>query len=131
VHARELRRKDASLTRKGIAFKSSVVWSPRAEPVFGMRDDISLDFSHRPELSRYEALAGEHRAVAQYARKGDVYVFLHVGVPRVIQGQGIGGRLVQYALDDVRAVGGRVVPRCPFVADWIRRNPGYADLLAP
>jgi predicted GNAT family acetyltransferase len=33
-------------------------------------------------------------------------------------------------LDDVRARGHTVVPRCWFVAEFIEQNPSYADLLA-
>jgi len=33
-------------------------------------------------------------------------------------------------LEDVRAQGFKVVPRCPFVADYINRHPEFADLLA-
>jgi predicted GNAT family acetyltransferase len=95
-----------------------------------MSEELVLTLRHRPEASCYEALVGALRAEADYVRSGDVFTFTHVGVPPVIEGRGVGGRLVQFALDDVRAQGGRVIPRCPFVRAWIRRNPSYADLLA-
>ncbi|MEW6420481.1 MAG: GNAT family N-acetyltransferase [Deinococcota bacterium] len=38
--------------------------------------------------------------------------------------------MVQAALDDTRAQGCRVVPACPFVAAFIQKHPGYADLVA-
>jgi uncharacterized protein len=95
-----------------------------------MSDDLDLTLHHRPEASRYEALVGVLRAEADYVRAGDVFTFTHVGVPPIIEGRGVGGRLVQFALDDVRAHGGRVIARCPFVRAWIRENPSYADLLA-
>ena len=45
------------------------------------------------------------------------------------EGHGVGSRLVQGALDDLRARGLAVVPLCPFVAGFIDRHPEYADLV--
>jgi predicted GNAT family acetyltransferase len=36
---------------------------------------------------------------------------------------------VRGALDDVRAKGGSVVPKCSFVRGWIEKHPDYADLV--
>jgi predicted GNAT family acetyltransferase len=33
-------------------------------------------------------------------------------------------------MDDARARGRTVVPMCPFLADWLDKNPGYEDLVA-
>ena len=44
-------------------------------------------------------------------------------------GGGVGSTLVRGALDDVRANGRRVVPRCSFVRGYIERHPDYADLV--
>jgi predicted GNAT family acetyltransferase len=41
----------------------------------------------------------------------------------------VGSTLVRGALDDVRAHGLRVVPRCSFVRGYIERHPDYADLV--
>ena len=43
--------------------------------------------------------------------------------------EGVGSALVRGALDDVRADGQKIVPRCPFVKGWIDRHPDYADLV--
>jgi len=43
-------------------------------------------------------------------------------------GQGLAGTLVRFALDDVRALGKRVVAICPYVDGFIERNPEYRDL---
>jgi len=40
----------------------------------------------------------------------------------------VGSRLVQGALDRLRAAGERVVPVCSFVVAWMRRHPDYDDL---
>ena len=83
-----------------------------------------------PEASRYEArLGGELTGVTYYERDGSVVVFTHTEVDPAFEGQGVGGRLVRGALDDVRQRGGRVVARCPFVHAWLDRHPDYQDLV--
>jgi uncharacterized protein len=84
-----------------------------------------------PERSRYEALDGHGRVFgrADYRREEGRLVLPHVEVEPRLQGQGLGGWLVQHVLDDARARGLAVVPVCPYVRLWIRRNPAYADLV--
>ena len=54
----------------------------------------------------------------------------HTEVPAALRGRGIGSQMMHGVLKDVRARGLKVIPRCPFVADFINRHPAYADLLA-
>jgi predicted GNAT family acetyltransferase len=84
-----------------------------------------------PGEGRYEARIGDELAgFAAYERHGDVLVFTHTRVEPAFEGEGVGGRLAAGALDDVRARGLAIVPRCPFIAEYVRRHPGYADLVA-
>jgi len=83
------------------------------------------------EKSRYELiLDAVVVGVADYRQQGDVLVFPHTEVKASLRGRGMGARLVQGALDDARANGQRVVPRCWYVAEFIEANPEYRDLLA-
>ncbi len=78
--------------------------------------------------SRYEAhVDGELAGVAEYKDRRDQRIFLHTTV--TLEGRGVGGALARGALDDVRARGMRAVPKCPFIAAWIRRHPDYVDLV--
>ncbi len=80
---------------------------------------------------RYEAYVGDRlAAVATYRDLPGRRVFLHTEVHRAFAGQGIGSRLAAAALDDVRARGLFVTPKCPFIAAYIRSHPEYADLVA-
>jgi predicted GNAT family acetyltransferase len=79
---------------------------------------------------RYELEVDGHVAMAEYDLEGDTIVFAHTEVPKELEGRGIAGRLVTYALDDVRKRGLKVVANCPFVARYIERHSEYADLLA-
>lgn len=81
-------------------------------------------------LHRFEMDVAGGTALAFYRLAGDVMTFTHTEVPAPLRGRGLGSRMMHGVLQNVRAQGLRVVPRCPFVAGFIDRHPQYADLLA-
>lgn len=88
--------------------------------------------SDNGERRRYEIRVGAHVAgFSAYRKRPGELVFTHTEVDPAYEGQGLGSRLARAALDDVRARGLAVVPRCPFIAGYLDRHPEYADLLAP
>jgi predicted GNAT family acetyltransferase len=83
------------------------------------------------ERRRYEALVDGEVAGASYYRDGDgVRVLTHTEVADEFGGQGVGGKLVAGALDDIRTRGLRVRLLCPFAAAYVERHPEYAELVA-
>lgn len=62
------------------------------------------------------------------SRSGEV-ILTHTEVPVVLEGQGIGTRLVESVLTDIEEKGMRVVPMCPFVSLYIRRHPEWKRIL--
>ena len=90
--------------------------------------DDSIEVRDAPERRRYEAVAGgELAGRAEYHDRRDQRMFMHTEV--FLEGRGVGAALARAALDDVRARGMRAVPKCPFIAAWIRRHPEYLDLV--
>ena len=85
--------------------------------------------SDNPALSRYELAVDGHIAATYYEIADGVITFDHTEVPPELGGKGIGSRLVQGALDQVRAKGLKVIARCEFVKGWIDKHPEYAGLL--
>ena len=84
-----------------------------------------------PERSRYEVTVdGQLAGHADYHDDGDVRVFVHTEVEDAYEGHGVGSALARAALDDVRAAGRSLVPRCPFIRAYIERHPDYADLVS-
>ena len=79
--------------------------------------------------SRFEARIAEQLAIANYRLENGVMTFTHTEVPEEFQGEGIGGQLAHAALEKARAKGVKVRPLCPFIADYIKRNPEFQDLL--
>lgn len=88
------------------------------------------DVIDNTEMQRFELEVDGHTAFAAYERDGDVVVFTHTVVSQALRGQGVGSRLVEGALMQVRAAGGKVRPLCTFVAGYMAQHPEWADLRA-
>ena len=78
---------------------------------------------------RYEFAVEGHIAATYYKLADGVITFIHTEVPPELGGKGIGSKLIQGALDQVRAEGLKVIAQCPFVKAYIDKHPDYADLL--
>jgi predicted GNAT family acetyltransferase len=89
-------------------------------------------FRHDRAASTYEVtIDGTPAGVAGYELTDGVAAFDHTEVSPDFGGRGVAGRLVTYAMDDVRATGEwKVGASCPYVVHWFRHHPEYADLLA-
>jgi predicted GNAT family acetyltransferase len=89
-----------------------------------------LVIADNPEARRYEArLDGQLAGWVDYGRVRTRLVALHTEVPPEFGGRGIATALIRRVLDDARAAGQTVTPRCPLFATHFRRHPEDADLL--
>lgn len=79
---------------------------------------------------RYQLDIDGALAFIDYLRDGHRVIMTHAEVPPELRGGGIGSALVKGALALVRERGEKVVPVCPFVAQYMRRHPETQDLLA-
>jgi uncharacterized protein len=91
----------------------------------------NLVVNHNEAAQRFELLVDGARALLTYRRLPDHIVLLHTEVPQPFEGHGLAARLSRSALDFARANHLQVVPLCPYVSSFIRKNPEYQDLLAP
>jgi predicted GNAT family acetyltransferase len=98
----------------------------RAEALTG---DIMSDVINNRAHHRYELEVEGHLATEHYKLDGNVITFEHTDVPKELGGKGVGSKLVQGALDQVRTAGLKLIPECPFVKAWIEKHPEYADLV--
>ena len=90
-----------------------------------------MDVRNNIELSRYELLKDDRVVgVADYYPRDGVLVFPHTEILPELRGRGLGAILVRGALEDVRRNGGRIVPACWFVAEFVEANPEFGDLVA-
>jgi uncharacterized protein len=77
------------------------------------------DVIHSPGRSRFEAGA----AYLAYHRSGSSFDIQHTVVPPEMEGQGLGGKLVQAAVDYARDEGLDLVVTCPFAKKWLAKHP--------
>lgn len=77
---------------------------------------------------RYELAVDSATAIAAYRDDGERIIFTHTEVPPALEGRGIGSRLIQGALADVRARGLRIRAHCSFVTSYLRKHPEEQDL---
>ncbi len=82
------------------------------------------------EAHRFEATVDGLHAFLAYRLTPDRMVLLHTEVPAPLEGHGLAAKLTRAALDFARAHRLRVVPLCPYVADFLRKNTEYLDLLS-
>jgi len=96
-----------------------------------MTDANDLVITDLPEARRYEArLDGTLAGWVDYGRVRTRLVALHTEVLPEFEGRGIASALVRRVLDDARAAGMTVTPRCPFFRRHFERHPEDADLRA-
>lgn len=90
---------------------------------------INAEIVNNEDASQFEIQVDGQLAIAQYVRTDQWITFTHTETPAELQGQGVASRLIRGALQYARAQGLRVVPRCPFVAEYIQRHPEFQDLV--
>lgn len=92
---------------------------------------VEPEVRNEESRSRYElVLDGEVIGIADYRVEGDEVVFPHTEIRSDLRGRGLGDVLVRGAMEDVRAAGRTVVPRCWFVVEFLELHPEFADLRA-
>jgi uncharacterized protein len=96
-----------------------------------MADSPSGTVTDNAALSRYELTVGDDVAFIDHVGEGDAVAFVHTKVPESMAGKGVGSRLVKGALEDARRRDLKVVPRCPFVREYVARHPEYQDIIQP
>jgi uncharacterized protein len=93
-------------------------------------EEPRIEIADEPEAERYTiSVNGEPAGFTQYRNRRKGLAFTHTEIDDRFEGQGLGGRLVSFALDDARSRGLAVLPFCPFVRSYIQRHSEYVDLV--
>ena len=88
------------------------------------------DVRDNPARSRFELDIDGATAFATYRRDGEVLAITHTEVPSSLRERGIGSRLVEGLMQDVRARQLKVRPLCGFARRVIAQHPEFQDLVA-
>ena len=84
------------------------------------------DIVDDPTHHRFELTEEGHVAELVYEVGDGQLVLVHTGVPDELGGRGIGGRLVQAAVDRAAREGLTIVPHCPYARSWLEKHPTEA-----
>jgi predicted GNAT family acetyltransferase len=92
---------------------------------------MTTNVTANDDEGRYEiTVDGESAGFTEFRLDGEVATFTHTEVGSQFEGQGVASELIKEALADVRRRGWKVIPKCPFVREYIEKHPDYQDLLA-
>jgi len=91
---------------------------------------VRIEIANDADKKRYEIHSdGELAGFVTYRLKAGLIELVHTEIDEEFEGQGLGSRLIAFALDDARERNLAVLPTCPFVNDYIQRHPQYVDLV--
>jgi predicted GNAT family acetyltransferase len=89
--------------------------------------DVDARVVDRPQRSRFELVRrGDVLGFVDYVRTPWAIALTHAEVRQELRGQGLGEQLAAGALRAIRAGGLEVIPRCPFIAGYLRKHPELA-----
>ena len=73
--------------------------------------------------SRYEIFLGDVLAgFAEFERRPGKILFVHTVIDPAFQGKGLAGKLASGALSDAAATGDTIVPYCPYIQGYLKKN---------
>ena len=83
-----------------------------------------VQVQHNSREQRFEIHLDGHLAFLQYEQKDGEIDIVHTEVPKALGSRGLGGLLAKEALQWARQqTGQRLVVRCPFVREYLRKHP--------
>jgi uncharacterized protein len=94
-------------------------------------DGVDVPVVLNTDRARFEIAVGDERAVLNYDVQQHALSLIHTEVPEALGGKHLGDALARAALEYAREQQLTVKPYCPFVAAFISKHRGYADLVRP
>jgi predicted GNAT family acetyltransferase len=92
-------------------------------------DAMPNTFRNNKSKNRFELEIDDHLAFVDYEMSPGSIALVHTEVPKELGGRGVGSILAKAVLENVRAQGMKVEPRCEFLAGYIKKHPEFADLV--
>ncbi|GLU44333.1 GNAT family N-acetyltransferase [Allomuricauda sp. NBRC 101325] len=81
------------------------------------------------EAKQFQFLLEDAIAKIEYILAQDRIYLTHTEVPPSYEGKGIGSSLIKQTLEYIKEQDLTLVPLCPFVAMYIKRNPEWKALV--
>ena len=93
-----------------------------AEDIAGDRPDRSNDVVDDTGSHRFRYRESGQEATLIYRQSPGRLTLVHTGVPEALGGRGIGGRLVQAAVERAARSGEVIAPGCPYARAWLTKH---------
>lgn len=90
---------------------------------------MSYQLINNEEANQFEFDLGNSKAIATYEVKNNKYYINFVGVPQSHRGKGLGAKLMQAVLEDIKTREMKVVPICSFAYSYMLRTD-YKSMIA-
>ena len=90
---------------------------------------MTLAINNNTRKKQFENHFGGATSVLAYEIDGDTITFTHTEVPPEVSGGGIAAALAETALRYAETSGLKVVPRCQYVASYIKKHPEFQKLV--
>lgn len=81
------------------------------------------------DKNRFEAVVEGHTAIVEYSLKQGVVAITHTEVPKELAGQGVGSKMTEAVLKQIKDRGLKVNPLCPFTEKYIGKHPEWNDIV--
>lgn len=90
----------------------------------------SLPLTNNENLRQFELVVDGQKAKIVYELQRDRMSLLHTEVPSALEGRGVGQAIVEKTLHYLEENKLKLVPWCPFVKSYLKRNPEWKRILA-
>jgi predicted GNAT family acetyltransferase len=100
-----------------------------AFPHISSGENPVTEFANNNSRNRYEMTVDGAVAFINYQMKDGAVALTHTEVPESLSGQGVGSKLVQNTLNDIRDRGLKLIPYCTFVKNYLEKHPEYQDIV--
>ena len=71
-----------------------------------------------------------HEAYLDYTLSNDKIILTHTYTPIELRGKGLAGQIVKFAFDYAKKQNLKVVPSCPYIFTFLKKNEEYRELVA-
>ena len=91
---------------------------------------MSYTIEQNSAEGRFETTVEDHLCQLDYRLADEGVMSMNrVFVPSPVERRGIAGALTRFAMDYCSEHQLSVIPRCPYVAAWVKRHPEYQPLI--
>lgn len=103
-----------------------------AKEILNKENKMNLTIGHDREGHQFFATIDGQKAWLNYTvlPEGTTLDYKSTFTPPELRGQGIAGKIVEFALEHAKANHYKVIPSCPYVRAYIERHPQFRTLVS-